>query len=280
MEVLRSAEETQARCLGWRAEGQGIGLVPTMGFLHEGHLSLVDIARARAERVVATIFVNPTQFGPNEDLERYPHDEAGDLAKLKARGVDLVYCPPREDVYPAHYQSYVTLDKLPSHLCGRSRPVHFRGVATVVAKLFNICQPTVAVFGQKDYQQLLVIQRMAADLNFPVDIIGGPTFREPDGVAMSSRNAYLTSEDRAAAPALYESLCWARDEVATGERDARRLRAEIVRRAEAAGGRVDYVAIVDAASLEDVATIQGPSQAALAVHFGAARLIDNVRLDP
>ncbi len=280
MEVIRTAKETQKKCIAWRAAGSRIGLVPTMGFLHEGHLSLVDIAKERADRIVSTIFVNPAQFGPQEDLERYPHDEAGDLAKLEAHGTDLVYCPPPKDVYPPNYQTRVSLERLPQHLCGRSRPVHFGGVATVVSKLFNICQPTVAVFGQKDYQQLLVIRRMAADLNFPVEIVGGATFRETDGLAMSSRNAYLKPAERTAAPALYEALCWARDRVDAGERDARQLHAGIVRRAEKAGGRIDYVCIVDAESLDDVDVITGPAQATLAVHFGAARLIDNLRLTP
>ena len=261
-----------------------MGLVPTMGYLHEGHLSLVRIARARADRVVVSVFVNPTQFGPNEDLGRYPRDEDGDLTKLRAEGVALAYCPPAEAVYPPGFQTYVTVDRLPQHLCGLSRPVHFRGVATIVTKLFATCLPHVAVFGEKDFQQLLVIRRMTADLNLPVEIVGGPTVREPDGVALSSRNAYLTADERRRAGVLNETLGWAAAEVAAGARDAAALAAEMRRRVEAQGGRVDYVSIVDEDTLDDVAAgggaIERPVRAAVAVFFGKTRLIDNRQLLP
>ena len=280
MDVLRAVAETQAQCLAWREQGLRIGLVPTMGYLHEGHLSLVRIARERADRVVATIFVNPTQFGPNEDLDRYPRDEEGDLAKLRAQGTALVFCPPVEEVYPPGAQTFVELAELPRHLCGRNRPTHFRGVTTIVTKLFAICSPHLAVFGEKDYQQLLVLRRMTRDLCLPVEIVGGPIVREPDGLAMSSRNAYLGSELRPKATVLHESLLWAAAAVRAGETDAEALRAEVSRRAEAAGGRIDYVSVVDEETLEDVSVIDGPVRAAVAVHFGRSRLLDNERLAP
>ena len=280
MDVLRTVAETQARCLAWRERGLRVGLVPTMGYLHEGHLSLVRIARERADRVVATIFVNPTQFGPAEDLARYPRDEEGDLAKLRAVGASLVFLPSQDEMYPSGYQTRVELTALPRHLCGRSRPTHFQGVTTVVTKLFGICQPHVAVFGQKDYQQLLVLRRMTADLNLPIDIIGGPIVREPDGLAMSSRNAYLTAEARSHATVLHDSLRWAAACVREGERDARSVRAAIEARIVAAGGRVDYVAIVDEETLEDVDELSGPARGAIAVFFGQTRLIDNMALAP
>lgn len=283
METLRTVAETQARCLAWRAEGRRVALVPTMGYLHEGHLSLVRLARERADRVVVSIFVNPTQFGPNEDLARYPRDEDGDLAKLAAEGVALSFCPSVAEMYPPGAQTFVTVDRLPQHLCGLSRPTHFRGVTTVVAKLFGICLPHVAVFGEKDYQQLLVIRRMTADLNLPVEIVGGPIVREPDGLAMSSRNAYLTADERRRAPVLNATLEWAAGAVREGARDVAALRAEMTRRIEAAGGRVDYVSVVDEETLDDPAEgtpIRGPVRAALAVFFGRTRLIDNRRLAP
>jgi pantoate--beta-alanine ligase len=282
-DVLRTVAETQARCLAWRAAGLRVGLVPTMGYLHEGHLSLVRLARARADRVVVSIFVNPTQFGPDEDLARYPRDEAGDLAKLGAEGVSLTFCPPAVEMYPPGAQTFVTVERLPQHLCGLSRPTHFRGVATVVTQLFAICLPHVAVFGEKDYQQLLVIRRMTADLHLPVEIVGGPVVREPDGLAMSSRNAYLSADERRRAPALNEALGWAAAQVRKETVAVGALQAELARRIGAAGGEIDYVRIVDDATLEAVppeATIDRPVRAAVAVFFGRTRLIDNRRLAP
>ncbi len=283
MEVARSSGEAQRRCLAWRAEGLRVGLVPTMGYLHEGHLALVRLARERADRVVVSIFVNPTQFGPDEDLAHYPRDEAGDLAKLERTGVDLVFFPSRDELYPPGHETTVSLARLPNHLCGLSRPVHFGGVATVVTKLLAICLPQVAVFGEKDYQQLLVIRKLTRDLFFPTEIVSAPTVREPDGLAMSSRNAYLSADERRRARVLFETLCWARAEVARGERDSRRLGALMRQRIESRGGVVDYVAIVDHETLDeleriDPGALERGAHAALAVRFGATRLIDNLLL--
>jgi len=282
-DVLRTVAETQNQCLAWRAEGLRVGLVPTMGYLHEGHLSLVRLAQARADRVVVSIFVNPTQFGPTEDLARYPRDEAGDLAKLRGAGVSLAFCPSVGEMYPPGAQTFVTLERLPQHLCGLSRPTHFRGVATVVTQLLAICLPHVAVFGEKDYQQLLVIRRMAADLHLPVEIVGAPIVREPDGLAMSSRNAYLTADERRRAPALNAALSWAAEEVRRGPAVVGALQDELTRRIVAAGGEPDYVRIVDEQSLDDLGpdtAVDRPVRAAVAVSFGRTRLIDNRRLAP
>ena len=265
----------------WRREGRRIGLVPTMGFLHEGHLSLVRIARRQADRVVVSIFVNPTQFGPGEDLDAYPRDEERDHDLLQAEGVDAVLLPSVDEMYPVGYQTRVGLDHLPRHLCGLSRPVHFGGVATVVTKLLNIVKPHLAVFGEKDFQQLTIIRRLVRDLNLDVDIVSGPTVREADGLAMSSRNAYLTAPQRPAALTLSRVLALARQMVADGERQA----AVVLRRATELIGSVpdttiDYVSICDPLTLDDVSVIDRPLRMALAVKVGPTRLIDNVALVP
>ncbi len=271
----------QRQADAWRREGRRIGLVPTMGFLHEGHLSLVRIARGQADRVVVSIFVNPTQFGPNEDLEAYPRDLPRDLELLAAERVDAVLIPCVPEMYPDGYQTRVSLDHLPHHLCGRSRPVHFGGVATVVTKLFNIVKPHLAVFGEKDYQQLMVIRRLAADLNLDVQILGGPTVREADGLALSSRNAYLTDRDRPAALALQRALGLAARLVAEGERRAEAVVARARQVIEALpGAQIDYIAVCDPRTLEDVAVIDAPVRMALAVKVGRTRLIDNLALVP
>jgi len=278
MQIVRTVAELRTVVRGWRREGLRIGLVPTMGYLHDGHLSLVDEVRPRVDRVILTIFVNPTQFAPGEDLDAYPRDEAGDLDKARARGTDLVFIPDGGEMYPQGAQTSVQLAHLPKHLCGLSRPIHFGGVATIVAKLFVIAEPHVAIFGQKDYQQLQVIRRMTRDLLMDVEILGGETIREPDGLAMSSRNKYLTAAERAAAPVIRRSLCAARDAVGAGEKDVPALLAEIRGAIDAAGGRVDYAAIVDPETLEDLDVIDGGAHAAVAAYFGKARLIDNIRL--
>ena len=265
----------------WRREGLCIGLVPTMGFLHDGHLSLVRLARQAADRLVVSIFVNPAQFAPHEDLATYPQDLERDCRLLEAEGVDIVFMPEAGDVYPQGYQTRVLLDHLPEHLCGISRPLFFGGVATVVTKLFNIVKPHLAVFGEKDYQQLLVIRRLVADLNMDVRILGGPTVREADGLAMSSRNAYLTADERPSALTLNRALRLAARLVAEGER-----RAEVVldRARELIGSmpgtQIDYMAICDPRSLADVALIEEPVRMALAVKVGRTRLIDNLALVP
>ena len=275
MEVVRTVAEVRALVRAWRSSGLRVGLVPTMGYLHEGHLSLVRTALERCDRVVASIFVNPTQFGPGEDLDRYPRDEVGDERKLRSAGTAALFIPSPAEMYPSGFQTFVSLEALPAHLCGLSRPVHFRGVATVCTKLFNIVQPDIAVFGEKDYQQLLVIRRLVRDLDLPVEVVGAPIVREPDGLAMSSRNAYLSPEQRRRAVVLVQSLDMAERRVAGGEADADALCADISRAIEANGGEVDYVQIVDPDTLDTVTRIEGPAQLTIAARFGATRLIDN-----
>jgi pantoate--beta-alanine ligase len=282
MQLIKTAWEMLRWSRDQRAAGHTIGFVPTMGFLHEGHLSLMRIAGARADKVVASIFVNPTQFAPGEDLERYPRDEQGDLDKCRGVGVDAVFLPPTEEMYPPGAKTLVTVNELGGGLCGGSRPTHFRGVATVVSILFNQVQPDVAVFGQKDFQQLRVIERMTSDLGFPVQIVGGPIVREVDGLAMSSRNAYLTAEQRAQAPALRRALLGAAEAAAGGEATAEGLvegiRRDITRQPLA---EIDYIEIVDAVDLQScTGTVDRPARAAVAVRFGQTRLIDNLPLGP
>lgn len=271
----------QARAEALRAQGRTIAFVPTMGYLHEGHLSLMREGRQRCDVLVVSIFVNPTQFGPAEDLDTYPQDLEGDTRRCREVGVDIVFTPTRESLYQPGFQTYVSLEALPQHLCGLSRPVFFRGVATVVTKLFNIVRPHVAIFGKKDYQQLIIIQRMVADLNLNIDVIGAPTVREADGLAMSSRNAYLKAEERPAALTLYRSLQQAQTMVWDGETDAARIIAGARQMIDAyPGTEIDYVRICDPHSLDDMAEVTQPVLMALAVKVGAARLIDNAILTP
>ncbi len=262
-----------------RAAGGTVVFVPTMGYLHEGHLTLVREGKKHGGHVVVSIFVNPTQFAPGEDLDKYPRNEEGDLALLSAEGVDAVFLPPAGSMYEEGHETRVILEKLPHHLCGLSRPGHFTGVATVVAKLFHLVMPHVAVFGQKDFQQLAVIRRMVRDLDFPIRIVGVPTVREADGLAMSSRNSYLTPSQRAFAPALYRALSLAREMVRQGEtRPAAILEKALSPIWENAEARVDYAMIVDPDTLEGLAEIRGPTLMALAVFVGKTRLIDNLIL--
>jgi pantoate--beta-alanine ligase len=284
-ELVRSPAAWAARCAEARDRGTRIALVPTMGFLHAGHLSLVHEARRRADvgarpgLALATIFVNPAQFGPGEDLARYPRDLAGDLAKLGAAGVDAVLAPEDPDqVYGAEHQTWIEVERVSQGLCGGSRPGHFRGVATVVAKLLNLSRPHVALFGEKDFQQLAVIRAMVRDLDFGVEVVGMPIVREPDGLAMSSRNAYLSPGERRRALALSRALAEAAGEVRRGERDAGRLRARTRALLEAAPARVDYVDVVDPESLRPVAVAAPGSVMLVAAFVGSTRLIDNVRL--
>ncbi len=257
-----------------------VALVPTMGALHEGHLTLVDHAATLADYVVVSIFVNPTQFAPGEDFDSYPRTFEADCALCASRGVAVVFAPLASEMYPDGDQTEVQAPALGSGLCGVTRPHFFAGVARVVLKLLNIAQADAAVFGEKDYQQLQVIRRMARDLHHPTRIVGAPTHREPDGLAMSSRNRYLSAPQRHAAAAIYRALRGVQTAVSQGERDAARLidaaKAEIV----AAGGEPDYVAIVDAQNLNELARIDRPARAAVAAWFGEARLIDNVALIP
>ncbi len=276
---LGTISEVRATLDEARARGNSVGMVPTMGALHEGHLSLIRAARAENDLVVVSIFVNPTQFGPNEDLDRYPRDLERDRALCAEAGADLVFSPTAGEMYPEAFSTWVDVEGLTTGLCGRSRPGHFRGVCTVVTKLLNICQPDRAYFGEKDAQQLAVITRMVRDLNMRVRVVPCPTVREADGLAMSSRNARLTAEARAQAPALYRALSAARDLVRGGERDAAVLERAI--RAIVAGaplGEIDYIEIVDADDLTPVSTVAGTCLIALAVRFGDVRLIDNTRV--
>jgi len=284
MHTFTTVAAMQAEARRLKAKGQRLALVPTMGALHDGHLALVQEAKKHADHVAVSIFVNPTQFGPNEDFNRYPRDLGGDMQRLETVGCDAVFAPTVEEMYPFGQQDeavWVTVEGLDDHLDGPMRPGHFRGVTTVVAKLFHACQPDVAVFGQKDAQQLAILRRMTRALLFPVQIVGLATVRDADGLALSSRNRYLTADERAQAPVLHRALQRIEALVAAGERRTSALieagRSEI---AAAPLARVQYVAVVDAATLAPVEAL-APGQkalAALAVHFGTTRLIDNVSL--
>ncbi len=259
-----------------RSEGR-VGFVPTMGALHQGHLKLMEVARERCDRLVVSIFVNPIQFGPKEDYRFYPRDLQRDLRLVKQVGADVVFYPDVKEMYPKGYATYVEVEGLTRYLCGRSRPGHFRGVTTVVAKLFNIVKPHLAVFGQKDAQQAFVIKRMVKDLNYDIEVLVVPTVREKDGLAMSSRNVYLNSKEREEAPVLYRALKLAEGLIRNGERDAKRVKGamrSLIR--EESEGRIDYIEIVDTNRLEPVKKLKGEVLIALAVYFGKARLIDNI----
>jgi pantoate--beta-alanine ligase len=279
MRIIRSPKAMQRICGGLRREGKIIGFVPTMGYLHEGHLSLVRIARKRSDVLVVSVFVNPTQFGPKEDFKRYPRDFKRDRFLLEQEGCDLVFAPRTKDMYPDGHLTHVSVDKITDELEGATRPGHFRGVTTVVSKLFNIVQPDVAVFGQKDAQQAVVLKKMVDDLNYGVKMIIGPTIRERDGLATSSRNVYLSEEERDQAKVLYQALKAAKEMIKKGERNASkvtsRMTALINKRPFA---RVDYIAITDANSLERLKRLKGEILISLAVRFGKTRLIDNIRI--
>jgi pantoate--beta-alanine ligase len=278
--TVRTVKDLRAQIATWREAGERVGLVTTMGALHAGHLSLIALARKNADHVVASIFVNPTQFGPREDFGRYPRDEAGDVAKLAGAGVDLVYIPDQAEMYPPGFTTRVIVQSLTDDLCGAARPNHFEGVATVVTKLLLQCAPDFAVFGEKDYQQLLVIRRLVADLNIPVRILGAPIVREEDGVALSSRNSYLSPQERQRAPLFYQTLRAVATDLGNGEGcDAASSAGRF--KLEAEGFRVDYIAIRDPETLEP---LSGPLRAAArvlgAVYLGKTRLIDNLPAAP
>jgi len=281
MRIIESIAEMQQAAEGWRCDGKRIGLVPTMGYLHEGHLELMRSLRPQCDVLVISIFVNPAQFAPNEDFERYPRDLERDIRLASAVGVDIGFMPQVAEIYPEGYQTYVTVTEVAAPLCGRSRPIFFRGVATVVAKLFHMVKPHVAVFGEKDFQQLVTVRRMVQDLNMEIEIIGHPTVREADGLAMSSRNAYLTPEQRPKAVRLNQSLRRAQALVQGGE-----LAGEVILNKvrevldEDNDVRIDYAELCDPATLQPVTRVEGPTLLALAVHVGVARLIDNAILKP
>jgi pantoate--beta-alanine ligase len=279
VKLVRTIPEVRAAVLEARRAGQSVGLVPTMGYLHEGHLSLVDRCSELADYIVISIYVNPLQFAPSEDFDEYPRDLERDLALAEARGVDLVFAPSDRELYPVELTAAVTPRRLADRLCGLRRPTHFEGVLTVVAKLFGIVQPDVSVFGQKDYQQALLIRKMAADLNMPVHVEVAPIVREPDGLAMSSRNAYLSDEERRSARSLSRVLAEAVAAYRSGERDVAVLKRDMVATLDADGGvEIEYVEFVSADELEPVASVSDDTVVALAVRVGATRLIDNARL--
>lgn len=276
MDIINSVSEMQRRCLDERQAGRTISFVPTMGFLHRGHLSLLKEGRKRGDLLVLSIFVNPTQFGQGEDFDEYPRDLQQDCSLAEECGVDIVFAPDAKQMYPAGYASYVDVERITEPLCGASRPGHFRGVSTVVNKLFNIVQPHVSLFGCKDFQQLAVIRQMVRDLNMPVEIIGMPIVREADGLAMSSRNVYLSPAQRRQALTLSAVLTQCRDQVRGGERDAKTLIERTRRQIESLPeARIDYVQICHQDSLEDVETVDENAVLLLAVFVGETRLIDN-----
>jgi pantoate--beta-alanine ligase len=281
IEIIATIKEMQAKSELVRKQGKKIAFVPTMGFLHEGHLSLLSEGKRRGDYLVLSIFVNPTQFGPEEDLESYPRSIERDLNLAEKEGVDAVFTPDKSELYGKGFQTYVKLDELPNHLCGVSRPVHFRGVATVVTKLFNIVKPHIAIFGEKDFQQLAVIRQMTSDLNFDIEIVGGQTVREHDGLAMSSRNTNLSSEQRSSAQVLNKSLKKARELVNNGEKDAEKIIgiiSELI--TSCPETNIDYIALCDPYTLEDLKIVDKPVVMALAVKVGKTRLIDNAIIKP
>ncbi|EGB16412.1 pantoate/beta-alanine ligase [Pseudodesulfovibrio mercurii] len=281
MNIITDPTELQRQCLTWRRQGHTIGLVPTMGYLHHGHTSLIDRARPECERLVVSVFVNPTQFGENEDLSTYPRDFDSDRAKAEAHGVDLLFAPEPGVMYADNHATWVEVPRLGANLCGATRPIHFRGVCTVVTKLFMLTQAEVAVFGEKDWQQLAVLRRMVRDLNMPVKLIGHPIVREADGLALSSRNAYMTEAERAAAPNIRKGLLKLAEKARNGERDC-----EVLKRFLADEfavtlpmGQVDYIEIVDPDEISPVKTVARSALAAVAVRMGKARLIDNILIE-
>ncbi len=281
MQVVRSPKKMQKICGELKRKGKIIGFVPTMGYLHEGHLSLIRIAKKKSEVLVVSVFVNPTQFGPREDFKRYPRDFKRDrfLLESRLRRDDFVFAPGKKDMYPEGYLTYVNVDRITQKLEGAVRPVHFQGVTTIVAKLFNIVQPDVAVFGQKDAQQAVVLKKMVDDLNYRIKMVIAPTVRERDGLALSSRNMYLSTEERKQAKVLYQALLVAEDMIKKGERKASKIVSgmrTLINKQPLAD--IDYIAITDANSLELLKKLEGEILISLAVRFGKTRLIDNIKI--
>lgn len=276
MKIVHTVDEVRTQVKEWRKSGLSVGLVPTMGYLHEGHKSLIDRAVAENDKVVVSVFVNPMQFGPTEDLASYPRDLNRDAALCEEAGAALIFNPEPENMYSDDFSSFIDMNTLTKGLCGKTRPIHFRGVCTVVGKLFNIVQPDKAYFGQKDAQQLAVIRHMVNDLNFNLEIVGCPIIREEDGLAKSSRNTYLNAEERQAALILSKSLEKGRELIEAGERDTAKIKQAITELIETEPlAKIDYVEIVDWNNLEPVETIEGPILNAIAVYIGKTRLIDN-----
>ena len=280
MQIVATVEEVREQVKAWRKEGLRVGLVPTMGYLHEGHKSLIDKAVEENDRVVVSVFVNPIQFGPNEDLATYPRDLERDAALCEKAGANLIFHPEPENMYFDDFCTYIDMDGLTKGLCGKTRPTHFRGVCTVVGKLFNIVQPDRAYFGQKDAQQLAVIRRMVRDLNFNLEIVGCPIIREEDGLAKSSRNTYLSTEERQAATILHKGLLKGAELIRNGERDADAIKMVIRKTIESEPlAKIDYVEIVDFDCIEEIASLTGTVLIAFAVYIGKTRLIDNIIYD-
>lgn len=276
IKVVSTVDETRAQVKEWRKQGLTVGLVPTMGYLHEGHQSLIKKAVEENDRVVVSVFVNPIQFAPNEDLETYPRDLEADTKLCDSTGADLIFHPAPEEMYPEGFSTHIQMDNLTKELCGKTRPTHFGGVCTVVGKLFNIIQPDKAYFGQKDAQQLAIIKRMVRDLNFDIEIIGCPIIREPDGLAKSSRNTYLNADERKAALILSKSIELGKQLVSEGERDAQSIIKAMTDKINTEPlARIDYVNVVDALNIEPLDTLNGEVLVAIAVYIGKTRLIDN-----
>lgn len=276
MKIVETVAEVREQVRTWRQEGLSVGLVPTMGYLHEGHQSLIDRAVADNDRVVVSVFVNPMQFGVGEDLESYPRDMDRDAAICEKAGASLIFHPEPSEMYPEDFSSFVDMSTLTGGLCGKSRPIHFRGVCTVVSKLFNIVTPDRAYFGQKDAQQLAVIRHMVSDLSYGIEIVGCPIVREEDGLAKSSRNTYLNPEERQAALVLSRSLAAGKSLLENGETSAEKIRQEIIRQIETeALAKIDYVEVVNWRNLEPVEMVDSPVLVAIAVYIGKTRLIDN-----
>lgn len=280
MQIIRTVSAMKEQVREWKEQGLTIGLTPTMGALHEGHMSLMDRAVAECDRVVTSVFVNPIQFGPNEDYDNYPRDLERDAAIAESKGVDVVFHPSVEQMYPANYNTYVVMETLTDTLCGAKRPGHFRGVCTVVNKLFNIVQPDRAYFGQKDAQQLAIIKRMVSDLNMNLTVVGCPIVREENGLAKSSRNAYLNEEEREAALCLSRAIFAAQKAIEDGERDAKKISDMVTRIIEQEPlAKIDYVEVVDLANMQPVDVLGDAGLVAIAVYIGSTRLIDNCLYD-
>ncbi len=276
MKIVSTVEQVREEVKKWRQQGLTVGLVPTMGYLHEGHKSLIDKAVAQNDKVVVSVFVNPIQFGPTEDLATYPRDLERDAALCEDAGAALIFHPEKEDMYFDDFCTYIDMDGLTKGLCGKTRPIHFRGVCTVVGKLFNIVHPDRAYFGQKDAQQLAVVRRMVRDLNFDLEIVGCPIIREEDGLAKSSRNTYLSEEERKAAVILHKGLVKGEEMVSAGEKDVKKVLDAITEIIESEPlARIDYVEAVDFDNIETIDTIEGSVLVAVAVYIGKTRLIDN-----
>ena len=276
MKIVSTVEQVREEVKKWRQQGLTVGLVPTMGYLHEGHKSLIDKAVAQNDKVVVSVFVNPIQFGPTEDLATYPRDLERDAALCEDAGAALIFHPEKEDMYFDDFCTYIDMDGLTKGLCGKTRPIHFRGVCTVVGKLFNIVHPDRAYFGQKDAQQLAIVRRMVRDLNFDLEIVGCPIIREEDGLAKSSRNTYLSEEERKAAVILHKGLVKGEEMVSAGEKDVKKVLDAITEIIESEPlARIDYVEAVDFDNIETIDTIEGSVLVAVAVYIGKTRLIDN-----